>query len=254
MLPYFGNKRLAAITEDLIEEFKQEKLNQGLSAKSLNNILTLLISIIRNYDKDYTAPKLVIDRESIKLNILTEYQISLLLKTAKAQDLEIYYVLLTALSTGMTRSELFGLTWGKIGWLKREIDIDKMVYKGKLIPHKNNNSKRVIAVSKNYLEILKEIKPKTNYHKNVLLFQNGEGNPVDLDNFAKRKLEPFLKKIKLENITFTDLRDTYANILIKQNLPLTYIQKQLGHSSVQVTAERYQKLIPDVKISSLELI
>jgi len=254
LLPYFGNKKLAEITEDLIEEFKQEKLNQGLSAKSLNNILTLLISIIRNYDKDYTAPKLIIERESIKLNILTEYQISLLLKTAKSEDPEIYYVLLTALSTGMTRSEIFGLTWGKIGWLKKQIDVDKMVYKGKLIPHKNNNSKRVIDISKKYLEILKEIKPKAKYHKNVLLFQNEEGNPVDLDNFAKRKLDPFMKKIKLGNITFTDLRDTYANILIKQNLPLTYIQKQLGHSSVQVTAERYKNLIPNIKKSALELI
>lgn len=44
---------------------------------------------------------------------------------------------------------------------------------------------------------------------------------------------------------------SYAALLIEQNLPLTYIQKQLGHSSANVTADRYKNLIPDVKVENL---
>ena len=70
----------------------------------------------------------------------------------------------------------------------------------------------------------------------------------------KRRFLPTLKKAGVQNFKFSDLRDNYAILLIMQNLPLTYIQKQLGHSSPQVTNDRYKSLIPNTRINTLNLI
>ncbi|MFZ3062687.1 MAG: tyrosine-type recombinase/integrase [Actinomycetota bacterium] len=46
---------------------------------------------------------------------------------------------------------------------------------------------------------------------------------------------------------FHDLRHTYASLLIAQGENLKFIQQQLGHSSAQVTLDRYGHLMPQVQ-------
>ena len=41
-----------------------------------------------------------------------------------------------------------------------------------------------------------------------------------------------------------DLRHTYASLILEQGQPLIYIQRQLGHHSIQITADIYSHLIP----------
>jgi len=70
----------------------------------------------------------------------------------------------------------------------------------------------------------------------------------------KRRFIPTVKKSAVPPIRFIDLRDIYASLLIKQNLPLIYIQEQLGHSSPQVTAERYKFLLEKNQVKSLNIL
>src|SRR3990170_5766878 len=51
----------------------------------------------------------------------------------------------------------------------------------------------------------------------------------------------------LRTMRFHDLRHTYAPILIAQGENLKFIQQQLGHSSAQVTLDRYGHLMPQVQ-------
>jgi integrase len=254
LLPFFGDKKLAEINDELIEDFKSQRLDNGLSAKSVNNMITLLTSIIRIYNENYSTKKVIIEKDSIKLNILSTEQINLMLKAAREKDLELYYILIAVILTGITRGELLGLTWDKIDWENQQIIIDKALCRGKIVTHKNNNSKRIIDVSTDLLDLLKEFKPKLKDYVNIPVFQNKDGKTLDPDNLAKRKFEPFMSEINLKNTNFIDLRDTYASLLIKQNLPLTYIQKQLGHSSVQVTAERYKVLLEQKQVKNLNIL
>lgn len=70
--------------------------------------------------------------------------------------------------------------------------------------------------------------------------------PIDADNLIKRRFHKILKKADVKQIRFHDLRHTYASLLISKDLNFKYIQKQMGHSSFEVTMNTYAHLMPEV--------
>jgi integrase len=49
-----------------------------------------------------------------------------------------------------------------------------------------------------------------------------------------------------------DLRHTDASIMINEGANLKFVSKQLGHSSIQITLDRYSHLIPERHDASIE--
>src|SRR5580765_327781 len=76
------------------------------------------------------------------------------------------------------------------------------------------------------------------------VFLTGEGTVVDGDNLRNRVFYKLLEKAGVRQVRLHDLRHTYASLLIQQGESLAYVQKQLGHSSIQVTVDIYGHLIP----------
>jgi len=60
---------------------------------------------------------------------------------------------------------------------------------------------------------------------------------------VNRYFRPALKKAKIGQIRFHDLRHTYASLLIEQGENIKYIQTQLGHSNPTVTLNVYAHLM-----------
>ena len=58
-----------------------------------------------------------------------------------------------------------------------------------------------------------------------------------------RYFEPALRKAGLPRIRFHDLRHTFASLLIAQGEHPKLIAEQLGHSSIQITLDRYGHLM-----------
>jgi integrase len=48
------------------------------------------------------------------------------------------------------------------------------------------------------------------------------------------------------NIRWHDLRHTYATLLLARSTHPTYVQKSLGHASVQLTLDRYFHWMPSM--------
>ncbi|MDD3014338.1 MAG: tyrosine-type recombinase/integrase [Candidatus Gastranaerophilales bacterium] len=252
--PHFGKMILSEITEQKVDKYKNSKLKEGMAIKTINNHVSLIVKIISQYNNLFKAKKIENYRDNNCLNILTDAEIKKLLSTAKLFFPDFYPLVLTALNTGITRSEIFALSWDDINWKNKTISVNKSIFEAKIVNHKTNQTRRTVNVSP---ELLKELEkwfvmcPKG---RENLVFPNSQSNINDPDNMMKRRFLPLVKKAGIEKLKFVDLRDNYAALLIRQNLPLIYIQEQLGHSSVQVTAERYKKLIPDVKINTLEIL
>jgi hypothetical protein len=79
-----------------------------------------------------------------------------------------------------------------------------------------------------------------------LVFTNAEGGPLRNSNFRSRVWRPALAAAGLpEDLRIHDLRHTCAALLIAQGAHPKAIQAQLGHSSIQVTLDRYGHLFPD---------
>jgi integrase len=80
----------------------------------------------------------------------------------------------------------------------------------------------------------------------ALVFTAPGGGPLRLTNFRRRVWVPALRAAKLsERVRIHDLRHTCASLLIAEGEHPKAIQEHLGHSSIQVTIDRYGHLFPD---------
>lgn len=105
-------------------------------------------------------------------------------------------------------------------------------------------------------------------HNSALIFHSATGKPVDRGHFwtrvwkptvarandpeycSQRGLAPISKQPRIH-----DLRHSHASWLIAQGVPLTVLQRRLGHESIQTSSDRYGHLMPDVQsipIAALE--
>lgn len=72
------------------------------------------------------------------------------------------------------------------------------------------------------------------------------GGQLRHNNFYRRDFKPALFRAGLpERVRFHDLRHTCASLLIAQGAHPKAIQLHLGHSSIQITMDRYGHLLPD---------
>jgi integrase len=61
--------------------------------------------------------------------------------------------------------------------------------------------------------------------------------------FRDRVWRPVLEKAEVRHIRVHDACHTYASLL-RRGMPIAYVSKQLGHSSIQVTVDLYGHFIP----------
>jgi len=63
-------------------------------------------------------------------------------------------------------------------------------------------------------------------------------------NLRDRAFYGLLMKAGLRQVRFHDLRHTYVSFLLQNNESLLYVKDQMGHCTIQVTADLYGRLIP----------
>ena len=73
---------------------------------------------------------------------------------------------------------------------------------------------------------------------------NAAGAPIDMDNYRNRVLVKACDKAKIRRRRLHDTRHTFASLLLANGESLKYVQTQLGHSSIRVTADVYGHLVP----------
>lgn len=80
------------------------------------------------------------------------------------------------------------------------------------------------------------------------VFPGAGSKPMRHGNFYGRHFKPAVRRTlpnELHGLRFHDLRHTCASLLIAQGANLVAICRQLGHSSIEITANRYGHLFPD---------
>ena len=85
-----------------------------------------------------------------------------------------------------------------------------------------------------------------------LVFPAPDGGVLDPDHLYDRYFLPVVEKAGLRRIRFHDLRHTFGYLLIQAGAPLPYIRDQMGHSSIQVTADVYGHLLPGANVACID--
>lgn len=248
-----GRKKLNDIkTHDIEKLMYKKSKEEKLSNQTVNHIIKFIGAVYQKMVNDEVifrnpiAKIKKLKRNPQKFKILETEQIKLILETAEEYFPDFYPLLFTAIFTGMRQGELFALTWDKIDWKNKQILVDCNYTLGEVTTPKSYHSVRRIDMSEKLVEVL--TKWKEHCPKGVLnlVFPNQVGNYSDPNNIIKRRFRYVLQLAEIEKIRFHDLRHTYASLLISQNVPVKYIQSQLGHGSIQVTMDTYGHILPEV--------
>lgn len=153
------------------------------------------------------------------------------------------YGILICFYTGLRLGELVALKWQNVDLKTRIIYIEKYVstivqnHKTFTIEDttKTASSIRVIPISRQLLEILKELKHNATCEY-VICSRNGK----QLQPRAYQKaFENLLRKLKIKHYGFHSLRHTFATRLLENKIDIKTISELMGHASPTITLNRY---------------
>jgi integrase len=71
--------------------------------------------------------------------------------------------------------------------------------------------------------------------------------PLRRSHFHRQEFKPLLKRAKLPDIRFHDLRHTSATLLMSAGVHPKVVQERLGHSQIAVTMDIYSHVLPTMQ-------
>ena len=147
--------------------------------------------------------------------------------------------------TGMREGENLGLKWDDIDWVAGQIHVKRNYHHGSFYKPKSKASRRKIDLAPQLITQLKTWQLACPPNKLDLVFPTRNGKPIDGTSMFRNKFLPALKTAKIPKIRFHALRHTFASLLIDQGENPKYIQRQMGHSSINITFDIYGHLMKD---------
>jgi len=116
-------------------------------------------------------------------------------------------LLLVLVSTGLRRSEAFGLTWGAVDLDKGELHVRHQLQGGKLVDTKTGAGERTIPLATATIAALRDRQTVCPWTEPDLMFTTDNGKPLNPSNFYKRIWAPVKKAAGLpEGTTLHQLR------------------------------------------------
>ena len=247
--PYFGAVNAAMLKAKSVYSFIEKKLQEGLSARYVCDILTLLKSIYRYASREYHINN-VIDgiimpkRAKPEIRVMTKSEQHKLAAYINCNKNVSTLGVALSLYTGMRIGELCALRWQDIDMEKRILTVNHTIQriqnfsgnkKTKLIitEPKSQSSKRTIPVPDCLIPMLKELKSKADSY--VL---TGTFKPIEPRTMQYR-FKRILDNVNLPSYRFHSLRHAFASEAIEIGFDVKTLSEILGHSSVQITLDRY---------------
>jgi integrase len=185
-------------------------------------------------------------------------------------------VVLTAALTGLRKSELRGLTWGSFDG--KELSVTRSVWNSTVSEPKTRRSRSPIPVVKQLADALEEHKLRAGKlaQPDLPIFQAGNGQPLNLDNLARRVITPALSRCtvcrKREDEHKADghmfkrdeslphwhgwhaFRRGLATNLHTLGVDDKTIQAILRHSNVGLTMNVYVKSVNESQVSAMDAL
>ena len=256
LLPVFGSTPLAAITTSAVRELMAEKA-KTLGRQTIKNIVATLRACLEQAVADGMLPRNPAARlgrharrrydRRAKVRALEPDQVGLMLALAEklrpAQALAVETFFLTGLRTG----ELFALQESDLDTRRDLIHVGRSVAARKgvvKVDTTKTHKARTIDVPP---ALMTRLRAAARQAKGLWIFPS-VGDPQRPTNdswFRNRVWKPIRVAAELPaSITVHTSRHSYASILLRRNVPIAYVSRQLGHSSIAVTVDLYGHFVP----------
>lgn len=251
ILPSFGE--CEALSEKLVQEFVLQKLNGGLSIKTVKDILIVLKMVMKfgiknewtnhcEWDIKYPTTEANMDIE-----VLTVAHHKKILNFIKRnftfRNLGIYI----SLTTGLRIGEICGLKWSDIDATSGTITVRRTIERIYIVDGdskhtelvintpKTKNSYRDIPISKELLAMVKPLKKVVNEDFYVLTNEEKPTEPRTYRNYYHR----FMSHLDIPRIKYHGLRHSFATRCIESNCDYKTVSVLLGHANITTTLNLY---------------
>ena len=263
IIPALGQMELMKIGSEDLQMFKASKLKTGLSPQTVKHMTRLIRQMLTHaVDWGYIQknPALRVKHPTVirrEMDAFSPQETSQMLRSVSGQW---YCLILVAVTTGLRRGELLSAKWANVDWEGGRYIVKETLHESKDgIPifgaPKTRTSNASVDLTPACISALKQhrmaqsedrLAAGQDYQDFDLIFSTSIGTPFSPSNVVRRVFHPALKRAGLRRIRFHDLRHTCASLLIAQGENPKYVQRQLRHSSIQITFDCYGHLFPEV--------
>jgi len=248
-----GRLPLSKISLPVCRDFQANLVKtRELAPRTLNAITTLLGTILQAAVEDgYLVRNPVPDverekQEEEEMDYLRAHEVGQVLLAAPGISPQAHLAVLVSITAGLRRGELLALRWMDFDRKGRALQVRRSYVGGQFHPPKTKKSRRRVPIPEQTMMTLLESRMYLgNPDGEALIFDRGNGKPLDPDTLSKITWPKVLRAAGLrESLRWHDLRHTYASLLLLQGENLKTIQELMGHSSITVTMDRYAHLSP----------
>jgi len=263
IIPELGRVRLRALKSRDVRRLYREKLDAGLSPRTVQIIHTVLRKALQQAVRDDVLPRNVCDavtaprKTKKEMQPLTPEQAKRLLENVHEDRLRALYVL--AVTAGLREGELLGLRWEDVDLERKLLHVRRQLTRtrdGLSFTAPKRGKARVVRLTDMAIAALKIHREAQNeeraragslWEETSLVFTSTIGTPVDVGNLTYRSFRPLLKSADLPRIRFHDLRHTCATLLLSKGTHPKIVQEMLGHANISMTMDTYSHVLPDMQ-------
>ena len=220
-----------AIGYETVEDLQSYLIKRNLKPAYINKIINVIKhmftkaldwEMITEEDLKRVRKVKLLKGETKRLRYLSEEEAQRLIDNCEGN---LKAIVITALNTGMRKSEILKLTWDRVDLKNRLILLDKT----------KNGERREIPINKTLFNTLLML----TRHISGYVFANPKTGKA-YDNL-KRSWQSALRKSHILDFHFHDLRHTFASWLVMKGVDLTTVKELLGHKDIKMTL-RYSHL------------
>lgn len=251
ILPAFGD--CEALSEKLVQEFVLQKLNGGLSIKTVKDMLIVLRMVMKfgvknglmSYQEwDIKYPTVESNKDIEVLTVADHKKILDFIKqNFTFRNLGIYI----SLTTGLRIGEVCGLKWSDINTDSGIITVNRTIERIYIVEGerrhtelvinspKTKNSCREIPMNKELLAMVKPLKKVVNLNFYVLTNEEKPTEPRTYRNYYHR----LMKHLDIPRLKYHGLRHSFATRCIESNCDYKTVSVLLGHTNITTTLNLY---------------
>ncbi len=147
-----------------------------------------------------------------------------------------------AFLTGMRFGEMAALKWKNVDFKLGVIKVRETRVRGEEVPPKTKKAVRDITMLPPVVEALREQREYT-MGKSEYVFLNQYHRPLLPDSVNQHVWKPALKKAGLEKRRLYETRHTFATLMLDGGELPGWVQKMMGHETLQMIHDRYYSYI-----------
>ena len=266
--PYFGSIHMDKLNNGSINKFIDAKLangrlrgNGGISRKYLHDMVSIIKSIVIFCEQEFEIPNRiryanVPKYEAKEMEILSTEESCKLTKCVIADSSPLSIGILLSLYAGLRLGEVCGLCWEDVDFDEGLIYIRRTVQRisdgnGSTVliegTPKTIKSKRAIPLPDFILNRLNKMKKSDGY---IMSGCSTRPEPAKLRSYLKK----ILKSCGVKQCRYHDLRHTFASNCIRLQFDIKSLSEILGHSTVNMTLNRYVHSSVELKRQYMNLL